>query len=46
MKRFKKQVLKDNVLIDYKKHEYYVSKGQKKRLKHEAAVKKANKKNK
>mgnify|MGYP003311998027 CR=1 FL=1 len=43
-KRFKKQMIKDGTLLDLRKHEYYVSPSQKRRLKHEAALKKLQKK--
>lgn len=38
-KRFKKKVANDGILIDLKKTEYYVPKSEKKRLKHEMALK-------
>lgn len=39
LRRFKKSVEKEGILLDLKKKEYYVSKGLKKRLKHEEALK-------
>jgi len=39
VRRFKKKVEKEGILLDMKKKEYYVSKSVKKRLKHEEALK-------
>ena len=38
-KRFKKKVANDGILIDLRKTEYYVPKSEKKRIKHEMALK-------
>lgn len=38
-RRFKKKVANDGILIDLRKTEYYVPKSEKKRLKHEMALK-------
>lgn len=46
LRRFKKQVIKENTLIELKKHDYYVSPSQKRRLKHEAALKRLERKEK
>ena len=39
IRRFKKSVEKEGILEDMKKHEFYVSKSVKKRLKHKEALK-------
>ena len=44
LKRFKKEVLKSEVLKDLRKHEYYVSPSQKRRIKSAEAQKRARKK--
>ncbi len=44
LRRFKKEMLKSGKLLELKKHEYYVSPSQKRRLKSEAAQKKMKKK--
>ena len=46
LKRFKKEVAKTGILLDLKKHEYYVAPSAKRRLKHEAAMKRLKKKGK
>lgn len=43
LRRFKREVLKAGILNDLRKHEYYVSPSQKRRLKSEAARKKLKK---
>lgn len=43
LRRFKKEVIKSEVLKDLRKHEYYVSPSQKRRLKSAEAQKKAKK---
>ena len=43
LRRFKKEVIKAGILIDLRKHEYYVSPSQKRRLKSEAARKRVKK---
>ena len=40
-KRFKKKVVKDSILQDLRKSEYYVPKSEKRRIKHEMAMKRA-----
>lgn len=40
--KFKRQVNKEGILKDLRKHEYYLSPSQKRRLKHEEAVKRLN----
>ena len=40
MKRFKRQVNKANVIADYKKHDFFLKKGLKRKLKSENARKK------
>ena len=40
-KRFKKKVVKDAILQDLRKSEYYVPKSEKRRIKHEMAMKRA-----
>lgn len=45
LRRFKKEVIKAGIIQDLRKHEYYVSPSQKKRLKTEAARKRIMKKN-
>lgn len=44
LRRFKKEVLKSEVLKDLRKHEYYVSPSEKRRLKSAEAQKRARKK--
>ena len=44
LKRFKKEVLKSEVLKDLRKHEYYVAPSEKRRLKSAEAQKRARKK--
>lgn len=44
LRRFKREVLKAGILNDLRKHEYYVSPSQKRRLKSEAARKKLKRK--
>lgn len=44
LKRFKKQVTKEGTLIELRKHEYYVAPSEKRRIKHEAALKRLQKK--
>ena len=46
LRRFKKEIAKAGILVELKKHEYYIAPSAKRRLKHEAAVKRANKKGK
>ena len=43
LRRFKKEVLKSEVLKDLRKHEYYVSPSEKRRLKSAEAQKRARK---
>ena len=43
LRRFKKEVLKSEVLKDLRKHEYYVSPSEKRRLKSAEAQKRAKK---
>ena len=43
IKRFKKQVVKDGILMDVKKKSYYLSPAQKKREKHKLALKRMKK---
>lgn len=45
LKRFKKEMLKSELMKDIRKREYYVSPGEKKRIKAKEAQKKFNKKN-
>ena len=44
LRRFKKDVLKSEVLKDLRKHEYYISPSQKRRLKSAEAQKRAKRK--
>lgn len=44
LRRFKKSVVKSEVLKDLRKHEYYVSPGEKRRLKSAEAQKRAKRK--
>lgn len=44
LKRFKRQVVKEEILQDIKKNEYYVAPSLKRRLKHENALKRDKKK--
>lgn len=44
LKRFKKEVLKSEVLKDLRKHEYYIAPSEKRRLKSAEAQKRARKK--
>ena len=44
LRRFKKEVLKSEVLKDLRKHEYYVSSSEKRRIKSAEAQKRAKKK--
>lgn len=44
LRRFKKEVVKAEILKDLRKHEYYVAPSAKRRMKHEAAMKRLNKK--
>lgn len=44
LKRFKKEVLKSEVLKDLRKHEFYVSPSEKRRIKSAEAQKRAKKK--
>ena len=44
LKRFKRQVQRDNILIEIRKREYYLKPGIRKRLKHENALKARRKK--
>lgn len=44
--RFKKQVNKEGTLKELRKHEYYVAPSEKRRRKHEEAVKRLNRKKK
>ena len=46
LKRFKKEVLKSEVLKDLRKHEFFVAPSLKRRLKSEAARKRAKRKGK
>ncbi len=43
-RRFKKKVVRDEIIPELRKREYYVSPSQKRRLKKEAAIKRARKK--
>ena len=43
IKRFKKAVANDRILEEYRKREYYVAPALKKKIKHEAALKKQKK---
>lgn len=43
LRRFKKEMLKSGTLQELRKREYYVAPSAKRRLKHEAAVKRLNK---
>lgn len=43
LKRFKKEVMKSGVTAEIRKREYYVAPSAKRRLKHEAALKRARK---
>lgn len=44
LRRFKKETVKSGIIQDLRKHEYYVSPSQKRRLKSEQARKRMNKK--
>lgn len=44
LRRFKKEVVKAEILKDLRKHEYYIAPSAKRRMKHEAAMKRLNKK--
>ena len=44
LRRFKKEMLKAGTLQELRKHEYYLAPSLKKRLKHDAAVKRVKKK--
>lgn len=44
LRRFKKQVLRDEVLIDCKKHQYFMSAREKAKFKREMAIKRAKNK--
>lgn len=44
LRRFKRQVQRDNILMEVRKREYYVRPGIKRRLKHENALKARRKK--
>lgn len=44
LRRFKRQVQRDNILMEVRKREYYVRPGIKRRLKHENALKARKKK--
>lgn len=44
LRRFKKQVIKEEILLDLKKHEYYRSKSLKRKEKAIAALKRSKKK--
>lgn len=46
LKKFKKKVEKEGILLELRKREYYVGPSQKRRLKHERALKMRNKKKK
>lgn len=43
LRRFKKEVVKNGILQDLKKHEYYVAPSEKRRIKSEQARKRAKK---
>lgn len=43
-KRFKRMVIKEGTIQELRSRTYYISKGEKRRLKHKAAVKRAHKK--
>ena len=43
LRRFKKEVVKNGTLQELRKREYYVAPSAKRRLKHEAAIKRAKK---
>lgn len=43
IKRFKKAVVNDRILEEYKKREYYIAPSLKKKIKHAAALKKQKK---
>lgn len=40
LKAFKRKVINEGIIQDYRKHEFYVSKGQKKRAKRQASERK------
>ena len=44
LKRFKRQVQRDNILIEIRKREYYLKPGIRRRVKHENALKARRKK--
>lgn len=44
LKRFKRKVQNDGIMLEIRKREYYVKPGIKRRLKHENALKARNKK--
>ena len=44
LRRFKKEMMKSGTLQELRKREYYVAPSAKRRIKHEAAVKRAKKK--
>ena len=44
LRRFKKELVKSGTLQELRKREYYVAPSEKRRLKHEAAMKRAKKK--
>ena len=44
LRRFKKEMVKSGTLLELRKREYYVAPSAKRRLKHEAAMKRAKKK--
>jgi small subunit ribosomal protein S21 len=44
LRRFKKEVMRSGTLQELRKREYYVAPSAKRRLKHEAAMKRAKKK--
>lgn len=41
LRRFKRKVISEGILMDVKDHEYFVSKGEKKRAKRKAAIRKS-----
>ena len=43
LKRFKKAVIEERIIQDYRKKDFYVSKGEKRRAKHKESIRKAKK---
>lgn len=45
LRRFKKETVKSGILLELRKREYYLAPSAKRRAKHDAAMKRAKKKN-